>query len=68
MTLSGSKGVKNGQKMLKKATNLVKNSFFEKIDLSPNFGFFQNFLALFDTLTTRYSNSGIKFEFSDQFQ
>ena len=32
MTLSGSKGVKNGQKMLKKATNLVKNSFFENGD------------------------------------
>ena len=30
MTISGSKSVKKGQKMLKKATNLVKNAFFEK--------------------------------------
>ena len=42
--------------------------FSEKPDISPNCGFFQNFLALFDTFTTRYSNSGIKFKFSDQFQ
>ena len=27
-------------------------------------GFFQYFLALFDTLTTRYDHSHIKFEFS----
>ena len=30
MTISGSKSVKKGQKMLKKATNLVQNAFFEK--------------------------------------
>ena len=44
------------------------NFFFKKTDISPICGFFQNFLALFDTFTTRYSNSGIKFKFSDQFQ
>ena len=43
------------------------NFFFEKIVLSPKFGFFQNYLALFDTFTTRYSNSGRKFKFSDKF-
>ena len=43
------------------------NFFFEKIVSSPNFGFFQNFLALFDTFTTRYNHSDIKFEFSGYF-
>jgi hypothetical protein len=40
----------------------------EKPGLSQNCGFFQLFLALFDTFTTRYSHSDIKFKFSDQFQ
>ena len=30
--------------------------------------FFQQFLALFDTFTTRYSHSYLKFELSDQLQ
>ena len=30
-------------------------------------GFFQNFLALFDTFTTRYNHSDIKFKFSGYF-
>ena len=30
-------------------------------------GFFHHFLALFDTFSARYSHSGIKFEFSEQF-
>ena len=40
----------------------------EKSGITPNCGFFQHFLALFDTFTTRYSHSDINFEFSDQFQ
>ena len=40
----------------------------EKPDITQNCGFFQLFLALFDTFITRYSHSDIKFEFSDQFQ
>ena len=42
-------------------------NFSEKPDITPNCGFFQNFLALFDTFTTRYNHSGIKFEFSGYF-
>jgi hypothetical protein len=42
--------------------------FFEKRVLNQIFGFFQHFLALFDTFTTRYSHLDLKFEFSDQFQ
>jgi hypothetical protein len=38
--------------------------FSEKPDMSLNCGFFQHFLALFDTFTTRCNHSGIKFEFS----
>ena len=30
MTISGRKSVKKGQKMMKKATNLVYNTFFKK--------------------------------------
>jgi hypothetical protein len=41
--------------------------FFEKQAISVICGFFQEFLALFDTFTTRYSHSGMKFEFSDSF-
>ena len=41
--------------------------FFEKPGISPSCGFFQQFLALFDTYTTRYDHSGIQFEFSDYF-
>ena len=40
----------------------------EKQGISVIFGFFQDFLALFDTFTTRYSHSDINFEFFDQFQ
>ena len=40
---------------------------FEKQAISVICGFFQDFLALFDTFTTRYSHYGIKFEFSDSF-
>ena len=40
----------------------------EKSGITPNCGFFQHFLTLFDTFTTRYSHSDIKFEFFDQFQ
>ena len=40
------------------------NLFLEK---SGKSGFFQNFLAPFDTFTTRYNHSDIKFEFSDYF-
>ena len=40
--------------------------FSEKPDITPNCGFFQHFLALFDTFTSRYY-SGIKFEFSGYF-
>ena len=32
--------------------------FLEKPDITPNCGFFQHFLALFDTLTTRCNHSG----------
>ena len=42
--------------------------FFEKQGKSLICGFFQHFLALFDTFTTRYSHTDIKFKFSDQFQ
>ena len=42
-----------------------KNS--EKPDVTPNCGFFQHLLALFDTFTTRCNHSGIKFEFSGYF-
>ena len=42
--------------------------FSEKPGVTPNCVFFQHFLALFDTFTTRYSHTDIKFEFSDQFQ
>ena len=38
----------------------------EKPGITPNCGFFQLFLALLDTFTTRYSD--IKFDVSDQFQ
>ena len=38
--------------------------FFKKPDISPISGFFHQFLALFDTFTTRYDHSHIKFEFS----
>ena len=41
------------------------NFFFGKPILSPICGFFEHFLALFDTFTTRYIDSDIKFEFSD---
>ena len=37
--------------------------FLEKLGISPNCGFFQHFLALFDTFTTRCNHSGIKFKF-----
>ena len=40
----------------------------EKPGITPNCDFFQHFLALFDTFTTRYSHPDIKFKFSDQFQ
>ena len=38
--------------------------FSEKPDITPICGFFQHFLALHDTFTTRCNYSGIKFEFS----
>ena len=41
---------------------------FEKQEKSLICGFFQHFLALFDTFTSRYTHLDIKFEFSDQFQ
>jgi hypothetical protein len=40
------------------------NFFFEKRFLNHICGFFQHFLALFETFTTRYNDSCIKFEFS----
>ena len=40
----------------------------EKPGITQNCGFFQLFLALLDTFTTRYSHSDIKFDVSDQFQ
>ena len=43
------------------------NSFFQKSGIHPNCGFFQNFLAPFDTFTTRYDHSYTKFEFSGYF-
>jgi hypothetical protein len=43
------------------------NFFFEKQAIIVICGIFQEFLALFDTFTTRYSHSGMKFEFSDSF-
>ena len=39
----------------------------EKPGKSPSCGFFQYFLAPFDTFTTRYDHSHIKFEFSGYF-
>ena len=39
----------------------------EKQAISVICGFFQKCLSLFDTFTTRYSHSGMKFEFSDSF-
>ena len=39
----------------------------EKPGISPSCGFFQYFLAPFDTFTTRYDHSHIKFEFSGYF-
>ena len=62
MNISGGKSVKKGQKMLKEAKNFIKNP-----DISPICGFFQHFLALFDTFTTRHIHSYIKFEFSGYF-
>ena len=44
------------------------NFFFKKRVLNQICGFFQHFLALFDTFTTRYSHSDMKLKFSDQFQ
>ena len=41
--------------------------FLEKLGKSPILGFFQNFLALFDTFNTRCNHSGIKLEFSGYF-
>ena len=41
---------------------------FEKQGKSLICGFFQHFMALFETFTTKYSHSDIKFEFCDQFQ
>ena len=41
--------------------------FLEKPGISPNCGFFQHFLALFDTFTTRCNHSGINFKFSGYF-
>ena len=35
----------------------------EKSGICPSCGFFQHFLAPFDTFATRYDHSGIKFEF-----
>ena len=43
------------------------NLFLEKLGKSPILGFFQNFLAPFDTYFTRYNHSDIKFEFSGYF-
>ena len=43
------------------------NFFLEKLGKSPILGFFQNFLAPFDTYLTRYNHSDIKFEFSGYF-
>ena len=37
MTKSGTKSVKKGQKMMKKATNLVYNTFFKKNFVLANF-------------------------------
>jgi hypothetical protein len=39
----------------------------EKQAISVICAFFQKFLSLFDTLTTRYGHSGMKFEFSNSF-
>ena len=67
MIISGGKSVKNCQKCFKKTTNWTYNAVFKKTGISPICGFFQNFLALFDTFTTRYNHSDIKFEFSGYF-
>ena len=40
---------------------------FEKPGLGLICDFFHNFLALFDTLTTKCNHSAIEFEFSDYF-
>ena len=47
---------------ISQAKNFIKNP-----DISPICGFFQHFLALFDTFTSRYNHSYIKFEFSGYF-
>ena len=49
--------------------NLICQDKFcsEKQGISVIFGFFQDFLALFDTFTTRYRHLGIKFEIFDSF-
>ena len=65
--MSGSKSVKKGQKMLKKATNLTYTWFFEKRVISSICGFFGILLALFDTFTTRYDDLDIKSKFSGYF-
>ena len=59
---------KRAKKVPKKATNWTYNVFSKKRILNQICGFFQHFLALFDTFTTRYSHSDIKLKFSDQFQ
>jgi len=41
--------------------------FLEKPDITSNIGFFQHFLALFDTSNTRCNHSGIKLELSGYF-
>ena len=38
--------------------------FLEKPGISPSCGFFQHFLAVFYTFTTRYDHLDIKFKFS----
>ena len=42
--------------------------FFKKRVSNQICGCFQHFLALFDSFTTRYSQSDMKFKSSDQFQ
>ena len=42
--------------------NWPRQLFFGKPILSPICGFFEHFLALFDTFTARYIDSDIKFE------
>ena len=43
-----------------------KNNFGKRV-ISPICGFFWHFLALFDTFTTVYNHSDIKFKFSGYF-